>query len=254
MSGLCGIDHELVRAGVGAHGEDRRPRLAAVGRLVDAAIAARGPERSLRRDVDDVRVARVDLDVAEVLGVRQAGSRPGLAAVRRLVDAVAEHRAPRIRVLAGAEPDDVRVLRIDLDAAEVERSAAIEDRRERDAPVHAFPQAARRRRDPVDARVLRVDVEVRDAAGDDRRTDASKLEALEDLRRQPVGGGGCLPRTGGDGQGKDGQGDDDVDTFHSSSSPSRRPLQPAQSGRLTAGAGYVVKSTANRKRSTYRYS
>ena len=65
----------------------------------------------MARDVDDVRVARIDDDVLDVLGVLEAHPLPRLAGVGRLVDAVAEADAALIVVLAGAEPDDVRVLR-----------------------------------------------------------------------------------------------------------------------------------------------
>ena len=122
----------------------RVPRRAAVGRLVEPALAAGRPQRPLRGDVDDVRVARIDQDLADVLGRRQPHALPRLAGVGRLVDAVAEVRAALAGVLAGAEPDDVRVLRIDDHAAERERAAVVEDRREGGAAVGGFPQPAER--------------------------------------------------------------------------------------------------------------
>ncbi len=140
--GVVRIDHDLVGARVRAHGQHGLPRPAAVRRLVDAAVAAGGPQRSLHRDVDDVGVARIDLDVADVLGRLEADARERLAAVGRLVEAVAIRRAARVRVLAGAEPDDVRVLRIDDDAAQVEGAAVVEHRSPRVAAVVAFPQPA----------------------------------------------------------------------------------------------------------------
>ena len=60
----------FVAARVGAHGQHGLPRLAAVNGLVDPAIPARRPERTHRRDVDHVGVARIHDDVADVLGVR----------------------------------------------------------------------------------------------------------------------------------------------------------------------------------------
>ena len=162
---LAGLEHDVADAGVVADVEDARPGRAAVGRLVEAALAARGPQRPLRRDVDDVRVARIDEDLADVLGVLEPHVLPGLAGVGRLVDAVAEMRAALAGVLAGAEPDDVRVLRIDDDAAEREGAALVEDRREGDAAVLGFPQAAERAGDVPDVRVLRIDLDVLDAAG-----------------------------------------------------------------------------------------
>src|SRR5262249_40889469 len=115
--GVLRIEHDVVHAGVGADRQDRLPRRAAVRRLVEAALAAGRPERPLRGDVDDVRVARIDLDAADVLRRHQAHPLPRLARVGRLVDPVAEVRAALTQVLAGAEPDDARILRIDDDAA-----------------------------------------------------------------------------------------------------------------------------------------
>ena len=69
--------------------EHLRPGLAAVGGLVEAAVAARRPQRALRGDVDRVAVLRVDDDAADVLGALEADVRPRPAAVLALVDAVA---------------------------------------------------------------------------------------------------------------------------------------------------------------------
>ena len=145
MSGFFGVEHDVADAGVRADRQHRVPRLAAVGRLVEAALAAGRPQRALRGDVDDVRVARIDRRSCRCA---RTSSRPtllpGLAGVGRLVDAVAEVRAALAGVLAGADPDDVRVLRIDDDAAEGERALLVEDGRERDAAVGRLPQPAER--------------------------------------------------------------------------------------------------------------
>ena len=55
------------RSPVGADRQHRLPGLAAVGGLVDTTVAPRRPQRTNRRDVDGVRVARIDDDVANVL-------------------------------------------------------------------------------------------------------------------------------------------------------------------------------------------
>ena len=69
-------------------------------------------QRALRRDEHDVRVARVDHDLADVLGRGQADLGPGLARVHGLVDAVAEVGAALAGVLTRAQPDHVGVFRI----------------------------------------------------------------------------------------------------------------------------------------------
>src|SRR5262249_31737300 len=116
-----------------------RPVGAAVGCLVNAPIAAGRPQRALRRDVDDVRVARIDRDLPDVLRIRQTDALPGGSRIRRLIEAVADHGPPRIRVLSAAEPQHIRVARIDDDAAQIEGASAVEDWLPGIATVFALP-------------------------------------------------------------------------------------------------------------------
>src|SRR5581483_1768897 len=109
---------------------------------VEAAFAAGSPERSLGRDVDGVGVARIDDDFADMLGRLQAEDFPALAAVVGAIDAVAVADAPLAVVLAGADPDDVRILRIEDDRADGVRAFVVEDRRPGDAGVVGLPDAA----------------------------------------------------------------------------------------------------------------
>ena len=71
-------------------GEDQVPALAAVGRLVEAAVGAVAPERTRRAGVHGVAVLRVDDDAGDPFRLGQPDVGPGLAAVGRLVDAVAD--------------------------------------------------------------------------------------------------------------------------------------------------------------------
>ena len=180
------VEHDVADARVLADRQDRTPGGPAVGRLVESALAALGKERPLRRHVHDVRVAGVDDDVADVLRGLEAHALPGLARVGRLVDAVAEMGASLAVVLARAEPEDVRILGVDGHAAEGEDAVVVEDRREGDAAIRRLPQAPERRHDVPDTRVLRVDLDVDDAAGGEGRTDAPKLESFEEVGRQAV--------------------------------------------------------------------
>jgi hypothetical protein len=129
---------------------------------------------------------RIDHDVADVLGRREPHARPRLARVRGLVDAVAEVRAALALVLARAQPHHVRVLRIDHDAAQRKRAAVVEDGPERDPRIRRLPQPAERGGDVPDARIQRVDLDVLDAAGDERRADAAHREALQHVSVQAV--------------------------------------------------------------------
>src|SRR5204862_4044963 len=69
--------------------QDLVPGLAAVARLVDAAVLVGAVQAAEGADVDGVRVLRVDDDLADLVGLLEADVRPGLAAVGALVDAVA---------------------------------------------------------------------------------------------------------------------------------------------------------------------
>ncbi|MFW6330035.1 MAG: hypothetical protein ACOC28_08030, partial [Alkalispirochaetaceae bacterium] len=59
------------------------PRRAAVGALVEAAVAAGTPQRPHGRHPDHVAVARVHLDLADVHRLLQPPVPPALAAVQR---------------------------------------------------------------------------------------------------------------------------------------------------------------------------
>src|SRR5262249_36530614 len=76
-------------AGVVVDVQDALPVLAAVAALVQATVAAAVPQRALGGDVDGVRVARVDEDLADVLGAFEAQLLPGFAAIGRAINAIA---------------------------------------------------------------------------------------------------------------------------------------------------------------------
>src|SRR5262249_59115205 len=157
--------------GVVADIEDLLPELAAVGGLVETAVAAGRPERPLGGDIDNVAVARIDDDLADVLRPREADVLPRLAAIVGAVDAVAVADAALTIVLARADPDGVGVLRIEGDGADGVGALAIEDGVPGGAGVGGLPDAARGDGDVPGGAVLRVDGERRDATRRDRRPD-----------------------------------------------------------------------------------
>jgi hypothetical protein len=116
--GIARIEHHLVDAGVVVHVQDAVPRLAAVGGLVEAAIAARAPQRALGSGVHHVAVARINCDLPDVLGVLEPDVRPRLAAVGGPAHAVVVGDAALAVVLAGARPHGERIVRVDRDAAD----------------------------------------------------------------------------------------------------------------------------------------
>ena len=68
---LLRIEREVGAAGVGVDVEHLLPGLAAVGRLVDAALLVRAPQLAGGADVDRVRRLGIDLDAGDALGVLQ---------------------------------------------------------------------------------------------------------------------------------------------------------------------------------------
>src|SRR5262245_37275946 len=79
--GVRRIECDIGDAGVLADGERSLPGLAAVGSLVQAAIAARRPQGALRGDVDDTAIARADHYSANVFGFFQADFAEAASAV-----------------------------------------------------------------------------------------------------------------------------------------------------------------------------
>ena len=111
--GIVRIDRDVADAGVLADLEDLRPGVAAVGGLVEAAIAAGRPQRAIGRDEHDVRIARIDDDAADVLGGLEPEVPPRAAGIVAAIDAVAVADAALVVGLAGADPDGAGVLAID---------------------------------------------------------------------------------------------------------------------------------------------
>ena len=178
-AGVHRIEDDVGEAGVVVDELDVVPGLAAVGRLVDAAFRVRAEEMAERRDVDRVGVLRIDDDARDRLRLFQPDVGEGLAAVGRLVDAVAERRGLAVVRLAGADVDDVRVARMDGDVADRGGGVGVEHRLERHAVVLRLPHAA----DGV-AKVDDVGIGLRhrdvvDAAAHARRADGAEAEAAQ---------------------------------------------------------------------------
>ena len=112
---------------------------------------------------------------------RQAHVRPGLAAVGRLVDAVADRRRVARPGLAGADPDVLPVRRVDRDRADRLDRLLVEDGLEGRAAVDRLPHAARGGAD--EERRLAVDV----VAGDGRDAPAHRRPSRCCARRGPRG-------------------------------------------------------------------
>ena len=138
---LAGSITRFVGAGVVVALQYLLPGLAAVGRPVDAALAARTPEAARGRHEHDVVVARVDDDAIDVAGGAKPHVGVGLAAVRRLVDAVTPRRALPVVRFARADPDEVGVRLRDGHVADRHQALRLELGLERRARVDGLPHA-----------------------------------------------------------------------------------------------------------------
>ncbi len=183
--GVARVHRDVVDAGVLADGQHGLPRLPGVGRLVEAAVAARRPERAHRGHVDHLRVAGVHDDAADVHRVLEAEVLPRLAAVGGAVDAVPVGNAALAVVLPRADPDDVRVVGVERDAPDRERAFRVEDRRPRDPGVLGLPDAADRRDVPGRA-IVRAHRDVDHPAGRHRGADVAPAEARKGRAGQEV--------------------------------------------------------------------
>src|SRR5262245_10993840 len=139
--GVARIEDDVADTGVLGDLQHLVPGLAAVGRLVEATVAAGRPERSLCGDIHRIAILRIDDDAPDMFGGFQADVGPRSATVLALVDTVAVGDRPLRIPLAGANPDDARTLRIDGDPSDRERTLCVAHRLKRRAAVHRFPDA-----------------------------------------------------------------------------------------------------------------
>ena len=160
---ILGIDRQVRAAGVAVDEEGALPGLAAVGRLVDPALVVAVPEVAGGADPDGVAVARVNGDPGDVLAVLEPRLLPGVAAVGRLVEPVADRDAVSDPRLAGPHPDGLRILGIGGDGAD-RLHLLVEDRPVGKAAVDRLPDTAARRADVDRQRAVGDRLDRRDAA------------------------------------------------------------------------------------------
>ena len=175
MFGIAGIDHQVGRAGARIDVEHPAPGLAAVDRLEHPALRVLPPDLAEGRHPGDVRVGGMQHDAVDVLRLLQPQVGPGLAAVERAVDAVADRDAVARVPLARAHPDDVRIGLVDGDGPDRGHRLVVEDRRPGEAAVDRLPDAARGAAGIHDVRIGLDDVERRQAAAHGGRADRARL-------------------------------------------------------------------------------
>src|SRR5215211_2341420 len=108
-SGVGLVETEIDRAGFIADVENLAPGCAAVLALEHAALRVRTEGVTQRRDPHDIRVVRVDANLADVARFGQSDVAPASAGVCTAIDAVAVGDVDADGGLASAGVDDVRV-------------------------------------------------------------------------------------------------------------------------------------------------
>src|SRR5690348_15970005 len=103
------IEGEIDGSGLVVFEENLLPGLAAIAGFEDAARFVGAIRVAHRRDIEHIRICGVHNDSSDVPGVLEADVIPGLAAVQRLVHAVAVRNISPPAGLAGAHVDYVRV-------------------------------------------------------------------------------------------------------------------------------------------------
>ena len=177
--------------------EHFRPRPSRVGSLEDAALGAFAPEIADRGDERDIRIGRMEHDAANRARVVQAEIGPRFTGVGRPIHTAAPRRALPVVVLAGPCPDDPRVALEDRQRAERVVGLPAEDVLPGDALVGGLPDAAAGRAQIEDGGILRIDLEIVDAAASRRRTDVAEVQPVE---RAAGPAGYCARMRAGDGR------------------------------------------------------
>ena len=127
--------------GIGAF-ENQIPVLAAVFRFIKAAIFAVAPQLSGYAGIDGVAVFRVNDDLADSLGVFQAGIDPVFSAVGRLIDTISDGDTVACPAFSGTHPYNFRITGVDRDSSDGLNGLLVEDWLEGCASVHGFPNTA----------------------------------------------------------------------------------------------------------------
>ena len=137
-----GIEGEIDRAGVLVLEEDARPGPASVLRAEDSALRIGAVAVAERRDVHEVRVARIHDDAPDLPRVLEADVGPCPASVRGAVHAVAVRDVRAHVGLARTDVENARVRGRDRERADRRDGLTVEDRLPGASGVPALPHAA----------------------------------------------------------------------------------------------------------------
>ncbi len=140
------------------------PVVAAIAGFVQTALAALAPQRSLRRHPDGVGIVRMHNDLADVLGLFQTEILPAGTAVKAAINTITKANVATADILAGADPDDVRIGWINADGADGITVLTVENRLPGSAVVDGFPHPAGAHRHIPDAVVIRMNGDIGNSA------------------------------------------------------------------------------------------
>ena len=124
--------------------DDQRPGAAAIDRLVQAAVGAVRPQAARRADIDRVAVLGIDQHARDPLAVGQADPGPGLAAIDRFIDAIADRDRVAGPAFAGPDPHHFGIARVDRDIADRLHRLAVEYWAEAHPAIFGLPDPAGR--------------------------------------------------------------------------------------------------------------
>jgi hypothetical protein len=128
LVGIERVDLDIGAAGAAVDIQDLLPGDAAVGGLEDAALLVVAPQHAEGRDVNGVRVVRMQRDPVDALAAGQAHELPAPPAVVGPEDAAADgSRVARI-AFPGADPDDVGIGLVDCHRADGGHRLVVEHR------------------------------------------------------------------------------------------------------------------------------
>ena len=140
--GILRIENNVDAAGALVEVENFLPGLAAITGAEDAAFGVRAVGMAESGDQGDVGIRGMDDDLADVASVFQSHVVPGLAAVVRTIDAIAEGDVAANAGFAGPDVDYIGIGVGDRDAADGRGGLLVEEWIPGNTAVRGFPDAA----------------------------------------------------------------------------------------------------------------
>ena len=160
-------------AGVLIDIENLLPGGTAVCCLEKTPVSTRCPQGTFRGDINHVAVARVDQDFPDVFGFFQAHGGPAFPCIETLVDTIAPAHVAAADIFTRADPNDVRIGRVDRNVGNGVGVLFVKNRCPGDAGVFGFPHPARAHGNIPGVAMLRVDFDIGNAAAHQGRAYAA---------------------------------------------------------------------------------